>query len=118
MATNPRQIGESTRLIAAAIRAARSAQGKTREELARLTGIPLSTLTKIEKEQAAIDVEQLARISSAFGQDMDEFVKAARRNAKLYRPDGSLNPADTTGYRLSAEEMHELIADDDAPDAG
>ncbi|MFC8531860.1 helix-turn-helix domain-containing protein [Nocardia sp. NPDC057227] len=112
MATNPRQIGESTRLIAAAIKATRAARGLRQEDLARSTGIPARTIAKIENGQMAIDVEQLGRIADSFGQEMGDFIRYARANANLYRPDGSLNPADTTGYRLSDEEMNELHADD------
>lgn len=105
-------------MIAAAIRAARAAQGMTQEDLSRRARIPIATLRKIEKAQSAIDIEQLEGIAVSFGQDMADFVRFARQNAELYMPDGSLNPADTTGYRLSDEEMRELAADDDSPDAG
>ncbi|MBF6187592.1 helix-turn-helix transcriptional regulator [Nocardia farcinica] len=86
----------------------------TQEELSRRAQIPIATLRKIEKEQSAIDVEQLNRIAESFGQDMGEFVHYARRNATLYRRDGSLNPADTRGYKVSDTELEEL-ADDDPP---
>ena len=90
----------------------------TQEELSRRTGISEETLRKMERGRTFIDVEQLGWIAKAFGQDLGQFMRFAYDNAKLYRADGSLNPADTTGYRLSAEEMRELTADDDSPDAG
>ncbi|MEV0357168.1 helix-turn-helix transcriptional regulator [Nocardia sp. NPDC050697] len=118
MATNPRRIGESTRLIATAIRMTRAAKRMTQEDLSSRSGIPVPTLSKIEKALTAIDVDQLDRITQAFGQDMGDFVRRAYSTAELYQADGSLNPAQVTGYALSDEEMRELNSDDDTSDKG
>lgn len=90
----------------------------TQADLSARAGVSEETLRKMERGRTSIDVEQLGWIAKVFGQDLGQFMRFAYGLGDLYRPDGSLNPADTTGYRLSPEEMRELTADDDSPDVG
>lgn len=105
-------------MIATAIRMTRAAKRMTQEDLSGRSGIPIPTLSKIEKAQTAIDVDQLDRITRAFGQDMGDFVRRAYLTAELYQADGSLNAAEITGYALSDEEMRELDSNDEASGKG
>lgn len=77
MATNARQAGQFTAHIAAEIRGLRAKRGMTQAALAASSEIARSTLTKIEKGDYAIDVEQLGKIARALGVDLGQIIEAA-----------------------------------------
>lgn len=115
MATNPRLVGELTQTIAAELRAQRVARRLKQEEVSAATGIPVNTLSKIERGLTAIDVEQIEKIAIFYGMLPEELWSLARRNASIrqgkesvYLPDGRLNPSKTRGFTPSPEDIAEL----------
>jgi len=84
------------------------------------TGIPVNSLSKIERAQTAIDIEQIEKIADAYGMLPEDLWASARHNAqrkagreqreRTYLPNGRLNPAQIKGFPASDEEIAELLA--------
>jgi transcriptional regulator with XRE-family HTH domain len=66
------------RLVGAAIRAEREARGWTQTRLAVLCGVASSTLSRWESGSAALSIDDLAALASAFEREAHEFVSERR----------------------------------------
>lgn len=74
--------------VARALRAERGAAGLSREQLAKLSGVSVSTLRRIEEAERSAKVDQLAAICGALGLDLAHFfAQAAARSARLSEDD-------------------------------
>jgi mannose-6-phosphate isomerase-like protein (cupin superfamily)/DNA-binding Xre family transcriptional regulator len=62
---------------AAALRAARTAQGLTLRDLAARTGMPVSTLSKLENGKTLMTYDKLLRLAQGLGIDLAELLAAA-----------------------------------------
>lgn len=113
MATNARPIGEFTLAIAAEIRSQRSRRKIAQPRFVELAGIPLSTLSALENGRAAIDAEQIARISNAFDMTPDEFIANAIAHAKTDTTNGTreVGPLVTSRGSVTARSTDEEHAD-------
>lgn len=67
MGQNERRTSRATQALAAAIREAQGGADMTTAELARISGVPYSTLRKIRSGDRAIDWEELALLARALG---------------------------------------------------
>lgn len=119
VATNPRRVGALTRIVASETRNQRLHRGMEQKDLSVATGIPVNTLSKIERAQTAIDMEQIDLIAAAFKMLPEDFMALARKHEKerarevqateeAYLPDGRLNPANTRGRTPSEKHLDEL----------
>lgn len=104
-------------MVAAEVRAQRVERRLTQEEVSVITGIPVTTLSKIERGQTAIDVEQLALLARVFEMTFEQLVATARSVAasrrqpeEIYLADGALNPANTRGFAPAEEDIDELLS--------
>lgn len=77
MATNARNVGDLTRAVVTEIRAQRLNRDATQAQLADASGVPLSTLGKIERFESSLDVEQLARLAYAMEIEPNDLLRAA-----------------------------------------
>lgn len=64
--------------VARQIRAERAARGWSQGELVERTGIPKSTLRRLESGERVQDVTQIYKIASVFGLDLPEFFSRAQ----------------------------------------
>jgi transcriptional regulator with XRE-family HTH domain len=119
VATNARDIGGLTRMIADEIRLQRQDRRWKQEQVSAATGIPVNTLSKIERAQTAIDIEQIEKIANAFGMLPEVLWTSARENARrraardseqIYLPNGRINPAQTKGFPASDEDIAEILS--------
>lgn len=118
MAQNSRDIGRLTQMIADEIRFQRQDRKLSQEQVYTATGIPVNTLSKIERAQTAIDVEQIEKIANAFGMLPEDLWASARRNAQrkavrddqIYLPSGRLDPTQTRGFPVSDDDVAELLS--------
>ncbi|MFJ2297360.1 helix-turn-helix domain-containing protein [Oerskovia paurometabola] len=81
MGTNSRIAGPWTEAIAAEIRAERARQKLSQVALAEASGVPRSTLVKLEAGSRPIDMEQLRLIADALGISQWELVQRAEANS-------------------------------------
>src|SRR6478735_8030357 len=65
----------------AAMKELRAARGLTLADVSSLTGMNVSTLSKIENGKVALTLEKLMRISEGLGVDMTELITPAAREA-------------------------------------
>lgn len=114
MATNPRDVGDLTRAVAAEIRVQRARREIKQEVLSVGTGIPQSTLSRMERGQVAIDLEQVDRIAQVFDMEPSDFITSAMRHAAEadpdYRPDGTLDPDAVRGAVEPDDHLAEAAA--------
>lgn len=118
VATNPRTVGPFTLRVAAEVRRQRLRRRWQQDELARYSGVPQGTLSRLERGLTAIDVEQIEQLATTFGMLAEEFLSSARANEgkpiepdeETYLPNGQLNPANTKGAKPSKERLNELSA--------
>lgn len=115
VASKSRDIGPLTLMIAREISAERAARRLKQEQVSAATGIPINTLSKIERGQTAIDIEQIEKIAAAFGILPEDLWAAARRRAArqeppsdIYLPNGQLDPTKVRGFPPTEEEVTEL----------
>lgn len=123
VATNSRVVGAWTRTIAAELRNQRVSRRLKQEEVSAATGIPVNTLSKMERGQTAIDMEQIEAIAErAFNMLPEDLMALARKHEaervaaekkmaaeETYLPDGRLNPANIRGGKPSKQDLDELI---------
>ncbi|MFI7191408.1 helix-turn-helix domain-containing protein [Nocardia nova] len=116
MATNSRRVGAWTRTIASEVRNQRLNRGLEQKDVSAATGIPVNTLSKIERAQTAIDMEQIDLLAAAFKmlpEDLmalarkhdEEREKETRQTEEVYLASGRLNPANTRGRSSSSERV-------------
>lgn len=117
MATNSREIGELTLALAAEIRVRRAERRWKQSELETRTGIPATTISRMENGLVAIDAEQIAKLGAAFGMSAPRFVAAAvehaeerQRQGEVYLPDGTVDPVAGTTTATSEERRAALRA--------
>ena len=65
----------------AALRALRAQRGLTLADVSTLSGMNVSTLSKIENGKVAMTFEKLLRISEGLGVDMSEFIGSTTKDA-------------------------------------
>lgn len=80
MGTNSRTAGPWTEAVAAEIRAERARQKLSQVALAEASGVPRSTLVKLEAGTRPIDMEQLRQIADALHISQWELVRRAESN--------------------------------------
>lgn len=111
MATNARGTGWLNIAVTAEIRAQLGYRKWKQIDLSRATGMHKATISSILADKSTLDLNQLAKIAEALHMDPSEITDAAERRArdnKIYRPDGSLDPADTKAVPESDEHIEEL----------
>ncbi|MGW6121454.1 helix-turn-helix domain-containing protein [Nocardia sp. NPDC055165] len=69
------------RAVAAQLRAERARRNMRQTELASMTGIHVSTLSKIEQGKTTMSFDQLFLIAKAFEMEPGDFLNAAQREA-------------------------------------
>ncbi len=107
MATNAREIGTLTRLVAAEIRMTRARRRVPQQALSDVTGIPPNSLSQMENCEMVIDMEQLDKIATAFGIDPDVFLASAIRHADADKGPLVTDRASAAG-KPSAEHVDQL----------
>jgi transcriptional regulator with XRE-family HTH domain len=89
------------------------------KDVSAATGIPVNTLSKIERGQMAIDMEQIDLLAAAFKMLPEDLMALARKHDKarireaqkaeeVYLASGKLNPANTRGKSPSSEHMDSI----------
>lgn len=68
--------------ISAHLRAERARADLTQSELAELTGIHVTTLSRLEKGKLSMTLDQLLRLAPALGIDPGDFLNSAQRTAR------------------------------------
>ena len=71
--------GRVTAHPGAALKALRNQRGWTLAEVSRRTGLPVSTLSKIENERISLNYDKLALLSASLGVDISELFSPALR---------------------------------------
>lgn len=71
---DPREHGAWSEQTSAQVRAERAAAGMTQTELAERSGLPRMTVIRIETGKRVPDVQQIARLCTAFGLRMETFM--------------------------------------------
>jgi transcriptional regulator with XRE-family HTH domain len=102
-------------MVAAEIRSQRAARDMKQEALAEAADINVATLSRMERGQRAIDLEQVDRIARALKMRTTDFIDSAIRHAEeraqkeeIYLPDGSLDLAIASTGIPSDEEFREV----------
>jgi transcriptional regulator with XRE-family HTH domain len=72
----------------AAIRSVRKRLGLTLSDVGRLTGMAISTLSKLEKGRASLSYDKLLRLSQALGVDMAQLLEPAVLHGEAARVHG------------------------------
>ena len=85
------------------IKRAREAKGLSREDLARLVGIKVSTLRSIENQDFAPDVETAEKLEKILGIKLFQEVSDADNAASA--AGGSVRGADILAFRSRREEV-------------
>jgi len=67
----------SKNCYAATIKELRANKEWKLEYVSKLTGIPLSTLNKLENGQSVLNIEQVEKICKAFNITMEEYIRKA-----------------------------------------
>lgn len=91
-------------------------RGLEQKDVSAATGIPVNTLSKIERAQMAIDMEQIDLLAAAFKmlpEDLmalarkhdEERTREAQKTEEVYLASGKLNPANTRGRPSSSERV-------------
>ncbi|SUA72631.1 antitoxin HipB [Nocardia otitidiscaviarum] len=73
---------QAHRAVAAQLRAERARAGLTQPELAKLTGLHVTTLSRIEQGHRAMTLDQLFKIAGALKIDPGDFLNAAQAAVK------------------------------------
>lgn len=85
-AANARQPSETSRAIAAQIRAERAAANLTKDDVLKAAGISRTTYYLLESGERTLDVTQLANICRAIGISMGTLLERAERRASEAGP--------------------------------
>ena len=83
------------------------------------TGIPVNSLSKIERAQMAIDSEQITTLAQFYGMLPEELWHRARVHSAtltggepLYQADGSLDASAARDFEPSDSDIQELLSRD------
>jgi transcriptional regulator with XRE-family HTH domain len=97
--------GRVTAHPGAALKALRNQRGWTLAEVSRRTGLPVSTLSKIENERISLNYDKLALLSASLGVDISELFSPALRGGhraligrRSYTPGGEGQVIETRNY--------------------
>lgn len=77
MAQNAREHTPLSVAVAATVRAERAALGLTREEVSARSGVPVSTLRRIETQERVATVSQLGGVARALGLRLSDLLLRA-----------------------------------------
>jgi transcriptional regulator with XRE-family HTH domain len=100
-------IGTSGRVVAhpgSALKALRNQRGWTLAEVSKQTGLPVSTLSKIENERISLNYDKLALLSASLGVDISELfsptsaVRGAVIGRRSFTPRGQGQFIETANY--------------------
>jgi transcriptional regulator with XRE-family HTH domain len=100
--------GETLGLRLAAIR---RRSGLTLKAVSARTGIPVSTLSKVQNHQSTLNYENLVRLSVGLGVDVGEFFRADTSDIRIARRaidrrgQGRLGRTERYGYEIFATEL-------------
>jgi transcriptional regulator with XRE-family HTH domain len=102
-------------MVAAEIRSQRAARKMKQDALADAADINTATLSRMERGQRAIDLEQVDRIARALGMRTADFIDAAIKHAderarkeEIYLVDGSVDPVIANNVPTSDEQAEAL----------
>jgi len=102
-------------MVAAEIRSQRAARSMKQDALAEAADINTATLSRMERGQRAIDLEQVDRIARALGMRTADFIDSAIKHAEerakkeeIYLSDGSVDPAIASNVPTSPDQAEEL----------
>jgi transcriptional regulator with XRE-family HTH domain len=97
--------GRVTAHPGAALKALRNQRGWTLAEVSSRTGLPVSTLSKIENERISLNYDKLALLSASLGVDISELFSPALRGGhgaligrRSYTPGGQGQVIETRNY--------------------
>src|SRR5262245_60992533 len=66
-------VGRSSPRPGAALRALRTQRSWTLAEVSERTGLPISTLSKLENDRVSLSYDKLSRLSTGLGVDISQF---------------------------------------------
>src|SRR6185437_8897270 len=102
------ETGTSGRVAAhpgSALKALRNQRGWTLAEVSKRTGLPVSTLSKIENERISLNYDKLALLSASLGADISELfspplgsVRGAVIGRRSFTPRGECQFIETANY--------------------
>lgn len=113
MATNSRAVGDSTLTIAAELRAQRTARRLKQEEVSAGSGVPVTTLSKLERGQTAIDSEQIEALARFYGMTGPELWDLAQRKADMAKAGDPVSKAAAQGEAALKSGKIRLVPPDD-----
>lgn len=100
----PERVGRPPARPGAALRALRRQRGWTLADVSERTGLPVSTLSKIENDRVSLSYDKLARISAGLGVDFSQLFAPIAvglpgvSGRRSFTPAGQGQPIETENY--------------------